>query len=328
MIIDAHAHIIPRSFPDATGFPRMIATERDDVRRLMFGRTDFLASAVFYTVDDRIAAMDAAGVDEEVLSPMPPLLNFSLGAAQGRDLFRYVNEMMSDVVVLGQGRIHGLGVVPLQDPDLASAELARVAALGLRGVEVSSHVNGVPIGDARFVDFFREIARLGMSVFVHAMPRLDEVGLAEDLRASVGVGIEGARGAASLILGPVGAVCAHSRVTLSHAGGGLPAMLPRADYFWAHADPSTRSAEPPSVRARRFVYDSMAFDPRTLRYVIDYLGADRIVLGTDFPAMERPERLDELLTAVDASARERDLIGAANARTFLGQAARIPGSMR
>ena len=317
MIIDAHAHIIPKDFPVEDGFPRMETIDHDTARTLIFGATSFRAKDVWFDVERRLEAMDAAGVDEEIVSPMPPLLNSTVAPVLGLSIARHVNEVVARYVRDGGGRIHGLGIVPMQDPVLAAAELGHLRDLGLRGVEVASHVNGVPIGDARFTEFFQEVDRLGISVFIHTMPRMDEVALPPSLRASIGVGLEGARGATSLLFGGMADACSLDRVLFSHAAGGLPLMLARADYFWAQQPEDTRSTEPPSAVARRFFYDSMLFDPRGLRFVVDYLGSDRVVLGTDFPAMPRPARLAETIEALGIADEDFENIASRNARAFL-----------
>lgn len=317
MIIDAHAHVIPKDYPTRDGFPVMEPVDDDTARTLVFGATRFRAGEVFFETEKRLEAMDAGGVDEEILSPMPPLLNYGLDAGVGLDLARHVNDTVAAHVRDGGGRIFGLGMVPLQDPDAAAAELSAFAGLGLIGVEVASHVLGTTIGDARFLPFFQEVDRLGLGVFIHTMPRHDEPDLAAGLRGSIGVGIEAARAAASLVLGPTAQEARLERVLFSHAAGGLPFMLARADYFWGNADPATRSPEPPSVLARRFLYDSMVFDPRGLRFLVDYLGADRIVLGTDFPAMPRPASLGSVLDELGLDAADRERIASGNARAFL-----------
>lgn len=320
MIIDAHAHVIPGVFPPRDGFPAMAVHDQDTARTLVFGTTRFRARDAFFQVESRIAAMDAAGVDEEIVSPMPPLLNTAVEPVLGRDIARHVNDAVAEMVAVGAGRIHGLGMVALQDPDAASAELAAFPALGLRGVEVPSNVRGVAIGDARFTGFFQEVDRLGLSVFVHTLPRADEPDLPASLRGSIGVGIEAARAASSLLFGGMADACALERVLFSHAAGGLPLMLARADYFWSQQDPDARSADPPSAVARRFYFDSMLFDPRGLRFAVDYLGADRIVLGTDFPAMPRPGRLADLLHEVALTEEDDARIRSGNARAFLALA--------
>lgn len=317
MIIDAHAHVIPGSFPSREGFPAMDPIDADTARTLVFGPTRFRARATFFDAESRIEAMDASGVDQEIVSPMPPLLNSAVEPHLGRDIARYVNESMAEFVAAGGDRIHGLGMVSLQDPESAAEELGVVRDLGLRGVEVPSNVRGAAIGDARFTEFFREVDRLGLSVFIHALPRADEPELPGHLRASIGVGIEGARAASSLLFGGIADSCRLDRVLFSHAAGGLPLMLARADYFWSQQDPGSRPAVAPSEVARRFFYDSMLFDPRGLRFVVDYLGADRLVLGTDFPAMARPGALGSILDGLDLSDADARSIGSANALAFL-----------
>jgi len=321
MIIDAHAHVLPRDYPEQEAFPRMAAVDGETARDMFFGAFHYRARDVFFDVERRIEALDAAEVDEEIVSPMPPLLNYTLAIEPGTSLFRYVNETLAHYVAEGAGRIHGLGVIPLQDPDRAAAELQRIADLGLRGAEIGSHVNGVPIGDTRFAAVFQEAERLGLGLFVHTMPRADEVGVDAAYRGSIGVGIEGTRGAASIALGELPASCRLDRLLFSHAAGGLPSILARADYFWSQQAEEQRAAERPSDIARRFYYDSMVFDPRGLRFVIDYLGADRIVLGTDFPAMARPVTLASLLEPLGLGETDFRSIAAENARRFLAPAA-------
>jgi len=325
-MIDAHAHVLPRDFPERTDFPAMEVIAGDSARLLSFGATRYRAREVFFAAERRLEALDEAGVDEEIISPMPPLLNYTLDRQVGLSLARHVNEATAQFVAAGSGRIHGLGIVPMQDPAAAAAELHSVLDLGLHGVEVASHVNGVAIGDERFAEFFDEVDRLNAAVFIHALPRADEASLAPVLRGSIGVGIEGARGAASLILGERAQENRLERVLFSHAAGGLPLMLARADHFWANQDQSTRTPEPPSELARRFSYDSMVFDPRGLRFVIDFLGADRIMLGSDYPAMDRRMPFAGILDDLDLPVSDRESIATANARRFLGLGTGLPVS--
>jgi len=320
MTIDAHAHILPRDYPVRDGFPRMEAVSGESARDIFFGAFSYRARDVFFDAEKRIEALDGAGIDEEIVSPMPPLLNYTLDAALGEDLFSYVNEVVAGYVAAGGGRIHGFGIVPLQDPAVAARQLSQIADLGLSGVEIATHVNGVEIGDIRFREVFQEAERLGLATFVHTLPRADEPGVPAALRGSVGVGIEATRGASSLAFGGHAEHCALDRVLFSHAAGGLPSVLARVDYFWQNAPEETRSATRPSDVARRFYYDSMVFDPSGLRFVIDYLGADRIVLGTDFPAMARPARLVDLLEPLHLDDETHDLIASGNARRLLAGA--------
>jgi aminocarboxymuconate-semialdehyde decarboxylase len=300
VLIDAHAHLLPRDYPpDAPEcFPRMEPVDGDTARTLVFGPMRFKARDVFFDAERRVAAMAASGVDAEVVSPMPPLLRYDLPATDGLALARHVNAFAAELCSFDPARIIGLGMVPLQDPDAAAAELAAVAELGLRGVEIASNVLGTPIGDERFLPFFAEAERLGLAVFVHAMPSASS-SLPAAARGTYAVGVEGAMAAASLISGGTAAKCPALRVSFSHGAGGLAMMLPRAQYFWSgswNEEPPVpgRAIMPddgpsPLEYARRFWYDSLVFDRRAIRYLVDLLGSDRLLVGSDFPAMPRED---------------------------------------
>ena len=313
MLVDAHAHLLPRDYPpDAPEcFPRMEPAEADTARTLVFGPMRFRARDVFFDAERRVEEMAAAGVDVEVVSPMPPLLRYDLPLADGLALARHVNEFTARLCAFDPTRLIGLGMVPLQDPDAAAAELAAVVELGLPGVEIASNVLDTPIGDERFLPFFAEAERLGLAIFVHAMPSAGG-GLPANARGTYAVGVQGAVAAASLVTGGTAAKCPGLRVSFSHGAGGFPLMIPRAQYFWSGAwneEPVVpeRAVMPddgpsPFEYARRFYYDSLVFDRRALRYLIDVLGPDRLLVGSDFPAMLREEPAGRTLRSMDLPA--------------------------
>jgi aminocarboxymuconate-semialdehyde decarboxylase len=308
MLIDAHAHVIPGSFPappagcDPPSWPSMPAASpaSDGSRLLGFGALRFTARTAWFDAERRLAEAAASGVDAEVVSPFPPLLNYLLPAPFGRDLARWVNEYIASLCRAVPGRIYGLGTVPLQDPDLAAGELASVVSLGLAGVEIASNIGGLSLADERFGAFFAEAERLGTAIFVHAMP-VPSDRLPAPATATFGVGVEGSLAAAALITGGMAEKYPGLRVAFSHAAGGFPLMLPRAQWFWGR----TWNEEPPgpggpgpeatpwaaatgpAELARRFWYDSLVFDRRAIRYLLDMIGPERLLVGSDFPAMPR-----------------------------------------
>jgi aminocarboxymuconate-semialdehyde decarboxylase len=175
-------------------------------------------------------------------------------------------------------------------------------------VEIASNVLGVSIGDERFLPFFAAASRLGLAVFVHAMPAATSR-LPPKAMGTYVVGLEGAMAAASLITGGTAAKCPGLRIAFSHAAGGFPLMLPRAQYFWSgswNEEPKVpeRAIMPddgpaPIEFARRFYYDSLVFDRRALRFLVDYLGPDRLLVGSDFPAMPREDPAGRTLRSLD-----------------------------
>ncbi|MFC7404722.1 amidohydrolase family protein [Georgenia alba] len=330
MIVDAHAHLLPKDYPaDAPeGFPHMEPVEGSADRELVFGKMRFRAKEVFFEAERRIEAQDASGVDAEVLSPMPPLLRYDLPAGDGMTLARHVNEFTAELTAHDPARLIGIGLVPMQDPDAATAELAAVKDAGLVGVEIASNILGSSIGEEKFRPFFQEVERLGLSVFVHAMPApMDRLPMSA--MGTYVVGIEGTLAAASMILGGTAAACPDLRISFSHAAGGLALMLPRANYFWGgswNEEPRDleRAVMPddgpsPIEYARRFYYDSMVFDRRAVRFLIDLLGADRLLVGSDFPAMLREDPAARTLRSMDLPAEQWEDISWRNAFRWLGR---------
>ena len=329
MLIDAHAHLLPRDYPpDAPEcFPRMELVTGSTDRVLAFGAMRFRAKDVFFDAERRVEAQDSVGVNAEVVSPMPPLLRYDLPVTDGLALARHVNEAAAELCAFDPGRLVGLGMVPMQDPDAAAAELTAISDLGLAGVEIASHVLGTSIGDERFLAFFTEAATLGLAIFVHAMPGSNDR-LPPRAAGTFVVGVEGALAAASLIAGGTAAKCPDLRISFSHGAGGLALMLPRAQYFWSgtwNEEPRDldkaimKDDEPsPLELARRFYYDTLVFDRRALRFLVDYLGHDRLLIGSDFPAMPREEPAGRTLRSLDLPADVLEDITWNNAFRWLG----------
>jgi aminocarboxymuconate-semialdehyde decarboxylase len=284
--------------------------------------------ANFRTVDDRcwsagtrIADLPAQGVDRQVLSPMPRLLDYGLSADDGRDLARYLNQTIASLVASNPGHFYGLGSVPLQDPDLAARELAAVQALGLHGVEITTHINGVSPGDPRFLPFWREAELLGLCVFVHAQdPTFAErlVGPAY-LANAVGFPIENALAAASIVTSGLLEECPDLRICFSHGAGGFPELLSRLQHLWADSEPLRAAMKrPPADYARMLFYDEVLFDNRAVRYLLDTVGASQVLIGSDYPFMSRVQTPIEEFEALGLTEDEREDVGWRSCLRFLG----------
>ncbi len=194
-------------------------------------------------------------------------------------------------------------------------------------MEIASNVLGASIGDERFLPFFAEAQRLGVPVFVHAMPAPTDR-LPPSTMGTYVVGIEGTLAAASMVAGGTAAQCPELRISFSHAAGGFALMLPRAQYFWGgswNEEPKVpqRAIMPddgpsPLEFARRFYYDSLVFDRRALRYLIDLLGHERLLVGSDFPAIPREDKAGATLRSMQLDPAVLADITWHNAFRFLG----------
>jgi aminocarboxymuconate-semialdehyde decarboxylase len=303
----------------------MESTDSGTGRLLVAGTLRFQAQDAFFDPDRRLAAMAQSGLDAELLSPMPPLLNYALPALAGRDLGRWVNEFIAGLCAARPDRFFGLGAVPLQDPDLAAEELTEVKRLGLHGVEIGSNINGHSPGEERFLGFFQEAERLRVPVFVHALNPALGGRLPGTASATFGFATDIALAAASIITSGTAAKCPKLRLAFSHGAGGFPLMLTRAQYFWSgtwNEEPPARDrpsqAGSPIEYARRFYYDTLVFDRRAVRYLVDMIGSSQLLLGTDFPALPRERPAGATLRSMDLPAAVVDDITWHNCFAFLG----------
>jgi len=222
-------------------------------------------------------------------------------------------------VSLGAGRFHGFGIVPLQDPEGSASMLAEVAESGLRGVQVGSNVDGVPLHDARYAPFFAEAERLGLAVFVHAFHPHGFDTITGGPAAS-GVTFPNEIGFAAAGLVAEGVLHRHPalRFCMSHGAGSLGLCLPRMDRMWEF-DPGFQERLPvrPSDLARGLFVDLLVFAPYALELVLQILGRDRVVVGSDYPFMpDAPGAVLERMTGLTGDDLER--ISRGNAHTLLG----------
>ncbi|MBO0683280.1 MAG: amidohydrolase family protein [Candidatus Dormibacteraeota bacterium] len=334
MLIDMHAHVIPGEFPEVGGraagdrWPKMEPGE-GGARVLVAGAMRFTAQQVWFDADRRLAAMDENGVDAELASPFPGLLTYGLEPQDGLDLARAINEYVARLCEVNPSRFFGLGTLPMQDPELAARELSAIRDMGLHGVEVASNIDGRSLGEERFLGFFQEAARLGVPVFVHALAPTFADRLPGPAIGSFGMAAEIALCAASLITSGTAEKCPDLRLAFSHGAGGFPLALTRANYFYSgtwneEPAPPDRPARPnqaphsPAEYARRFYYDSLVMDRRALRYLLDMIGPDRLLIGTDFPAMPREQPAGKTLRTLGLAEDVVEDITWRNCFRFLG----------
>jgi aminocarboxymuconate-semialdehyde decarboxylase len=329
MLVDMHAHVIPGAL-DAVGGrddhrgPRVGPCDDERARLLATDRMQFKASDAFYSGERRLEEMEGSGVDAEVVSPMPPLLDYGLTGEEGLDLSRRVNEFIAELTRSDPNRLLGMAMLPLQAPDLAAAELCAVKAMGLVAVEIASNVVGRSLHDDAFEDFWSEAERLQVPVFIHAMPADFGGRLPQGLIpiAAFAVGADAALAAAAIITGGVAERHPRLRLAFSHGAGGFPMILPRANYFWGKTWNEEPSAEgegiSPIELARRFYYDGLVMDGRALRYLIELMGHRRVLVGSDFPAMPREQPCARTLRSLELAPGVLHDISWHNTFRFLG----------
>lgn len=325
--IDIHTHYVPSAWPELSTqvgpgvWPSLrVDSERDAM--IMLGDTEFRRiGADAWDAEVRLADMDADGVDLQVVSPTPLFFSYDKSGDEAVKVARIFNDLALEICAPASGRLLPFAQVPLQDPDAACAEADRSIANGHVGVEIGNHVGDRDLDDAGIVTFLQHCAGRGIPVFVHpwdmpSSPRLERW----MARWLTGMPAETHLSIISMILGGVfDRVPESLRIAFAHGGGSFAFWLGRFENAW-HQRPDliATSALPPSNYTTRFSVDSVVFDPTALRLLVDTLGAERVMVGSDYPYPlgERPvgavvERSDFLSDA------EKTAIRRGNALRFL-----------
>jgi aminocarboxymuconate-semialdehyde decarboxylase len=327
MAIDIHNHIVPADIPPYAGrhgaarWPQMAPCDARHKNVMIDGRNFRTVGDECWDLARRIEAMDATGIGVQVLSPMPELLSYWFAPEDAVAFGRVVNGAIAEMVARAPRRFTGLGMVPLQDPALAARELERLMNDGFRGVEIGTNVNGVAIGDPRFEPFFAAAERLGAAVFVHALHPASLERIVGPPRLVPFVAFPGETNFAICSLISGGTLEKHPklRIAFSHGGGTFAIVLPRLAQGWAISPALQEKIRiNPREIARRLYYDTLVFDAKTIRFLIELFGPSQLCVGSDFPFDGGDKEPLRELTKLDLSTADRAAIHEANAKRFLG----------
>jgi aminocarboxymuconate-semialdehyde decarboxylase len=328
--IDVHAHLVPRSLWQAAdagkdwyGFRH---EKGDGIGTVVGGgkRTMFSSPKVRFTPEERLADMDAQGVDVQVVSIHTPLFGYHLEPSLGRALARDVNDEIAAMTRQWPRRFAGLATLPVQDVPAAIDELERaVTVLGLKGAELDTIVNGDNWDEPRFLPLFKAAEAMGAVLFFHPQPQhnfMMERTTRYGLFNSLGVIVEDAIVVAILILGGILDACPGLKVCVAHGGGPACFAMGRIDRGW-HGRPDSRGGIPaaPSTYQRRLYYDTVTGSEAALRFLLDQVGADRVVLGSDWPFVPwHPSPVTWIQGLASLTAEEKERILWRNLEALLG----------
>ena len=289
--IDIHAHVVPRGVWQAADAKREwygYRHEPGDGLGTMTGngkRTTFNSPKVRFTPEERVKDMDAQGVDVQVVSIHTPFFGYHLDATQGAAHAREVNDEIATMTKQWPTRLAGLATLPVQHVKPAIDELERaVTVLGLKGAELDTGVNW---DEPKFLPLFKAAEAMGAVLFFHPQPQhnfLMERTPRDGLFNSLGVILDDAIVVAILIHGGILDACPDLKVCIAHGGGPACYAMGRMDRAW-HGTPAERRTipQPPSSYQRRLYYDTVVGSEKALRFLLDEVGADRVVLGSDWP---------------------------------------------
>ncbi|MDO5504750.1 MAG: amidohydrolase family protein [Pseudoxanthomonas suwonensis] len=296
--IDTHAHYLPRNWPDLAtryGDPRFpVIHHGDDGRSRIYRDGKFFREIWPKTWDPQIRIEEYAGfgVQVQVLSTVPVMFSYWARANQALELHRALNDHMAETIREHPRHYAGIGTVPMQSPQLAIRELERcMDELGLQGVQIGSHLHREDgthwnLDAPELFPFFEAAADLGAAILVHPWDMMGSDSMPKYwLPWLVGMPAEQARAACCLIFGGVLERLPRLKIGMAHGGGSFPYTIGRIEHgFDMRPDlVATDNFRNPREYLQRLYFDSWVADDAALRYLLDVCGADRVMLGTDYP---------------------------------------------
>src|SRR5271154_1252640 len=324
--IDIHAHIV---VPQAA----KLAGPHVDLKRVPLAHfanaetKDINAqqekdvAEVMTTIDRRLFDLDKMGIDIQVVAPAPPQCYYSVDPKIAEQAHRLANDGVAEYCARKPDRFVGLGVVTLQEPELAVRELDYVMKdLKLKGVEILTNVDGQELSDPKFRPFFARAEQLGAFIMMHPNGFSHGERLTHFYFNNVlGNPLDTTLALHNLIFSGTLARFPDLKLMAVHGGGYLPGYSGRIDHAWG-ARPDCRAGlpHPPSHYLRKVFVDSVVFTPHQLVALIDIFGADHVLIGTDYPYdMAESDPLGHLASVKTLKTKSIEAMAGGNAKKLL-----------
>ena len=322
--IDIHAHImLPELYAVTVGHSAFGKSVSDpsmsaEAQKKAKERSDFVCARMA-DVTDRIGEMDRMGVDIQVLSAsLVHQCTYWAPPQESLRLERMLNDHIAKLVAANPKRLNGLGGVPLHAPDLAAREVVRcMSELGLKGINISTTAGDMEIGDRRLWPFWETAEEHDAVVYVHpagnSSPRFQK----HFLWNSIGQNFEEAMAIASLMYEGVLDAFPRLKICVSHGGGYMPFYMGRIARNYIEK-PSTRvhMSRSPGEYLRQLYYDTCVYETEVLRHLVERVGVDQVILGSDYPVGEMKPVEFVLATPGLSDSDKQKIIGLNAAKLF------------
>lgn len=325
-VIDIHNHFFPRAWPDLAA--RFGTPDWPWIKHTDAGKAEIMVGNKFFRhiysacwdPEVRLQEMDRDGVTMQIVSATPVLFAYDRPIDHALECAKLFNDAALELCSRGKGRLKSFCQVPLQDVDASCKELSRCMRAGHLGVQIGNHVGDRNLDDPGIVTFLHHCADEGAAVLVHPWDMLGQSRMPKYMMAwTVGMPAETQLGIIAMILGgPFDKLPASLRICFAHGGGSFAFLLGRLENAWQHHPVAHGVCElPPSQYLQRFYVDSAVFDDRALKFLVQTMGAERVMLGSDYPFPLGEHRVGALIRGSDLSAAEKRRLLGGNAEKFL-----------
>lgn len=292
LTVDIHTHILPQDIPDFGrrfgygGFIHLDHHRHGCARMMMDDRFFREVDANVWDPEVRMQECDHHRVQVQVLSTVPVMFSYWAKPKDTLNMAMFLNDHIAGIVEKYPKRFIGLGTLPMQDTELALQELERCKLIGLKGVQIGTHVEGLNLGEPRLFPVFQACEERGMAVFVHPWDMLGKE--RTDKYWSpwlVAMPMETTLAITTMIFSGLFERLPRLRVAFAHGGGSFPGTIGRIQHgFDVRPDLcAVDNPVPPKDYLGRFWLDSLVHDPAMLQHVVNLVGADKVALGTDYP---------------------------------------------
>lgn len=334
-VVDMHTHWFPESWPDFAkrfGTPDWPSIKHNGTGKaqIYVGDKPFREiNAACWDPEVRLQEMDRDGIGMQLISHTPVLFSYERPAAHAEEVAKFFNDGLLEFCARGKGRMKALCQVPLQDIRAAKRELTRAMKSGHLGVEIGNHVGDQNLDDPGIVEFLAHCAQEGAAVLVHPWDMMARDRMPNYMMPwTVGMPAETHLAIVSLInSGAFDRLPKNLRICFAHGGGSFAFLLGRLENAWHHHPVARGKSElPPSHYVNRFFVDSAVFDQNALQLLVQVMGSERVVLGSDYPFPLGEERIGRLVRDSKLSPDVKAKILGTNAHCWLNLPVESTGS--
>lgn len=324
--IDTHTHIIPKHLPDFSkkfGYGEFIQLSHHEPGRAWMMQGDKRFREIVencWDAEVRIQEMADHQADMQVICTIPVMFSYWAQPKHGLEVSQFLNDDIAQTVANHPDKFIGLATVPLQDVKLAVQELERCMKNGYKGVQIGSNVNNVNLGEPVFDEFWAACEELNAAILVHPWQMMGQEHMTKYwLPWLVGMPAEISRATCSMIFGGVFEKFPKLKVCFAHGGGSFLPTISRIEHGWECRPDlvAIDNKNNPKAYLGKFWVDSHVCDHKMLQYVIDLVGADKVMQGSDYPFPLGEAVPGELVRSAPISDSEKKLILGEAAKAWL-----------